>query len=327
MLKYLIVFSLGLISSMLVLLIFRSLSLRHRILNLRGVPLVGGLGVFISFSLAVLIGVYIFKIIPNQLLVIFSAASLILLSGVVDDLREMSVLQKFLVQTFCAIILITFDVKTHIVYLGFWGNIAVTFLWILGITNAFNLLDIMDGLVCGVSIIAAISFFVISFFIPDLSIQILSLALCAVNLGFLIFNFPPAKIYLGNSGSHFLGFFIAAIALISRYASLESMFALFSPFLILWLPIADTFMLIIFRILRKRIPFSKSKDHIVFKMRSLGFSNLQILGFMFLLCLIFSAAGVIITRVNNQLAVVIIAGVIISTVLLFWKLRKIIIHE
>jgi len=323
----LIVFSSALISSILCIFLLAKVSLKYKILQIKGIPLVGGLGIGIAFIFSSALGVFMFGIPGDKILAVLGVSFLMLFFGIVDDLRELSILQKFLAQSFCAVLLILFGVMTDIMYLGFWGNAAVTFFWILGITNAFNLLDIMDGLAAGAALIVGSALLAIAFINPDLNIQILSLILCAATFGFLIFNLPPANIYLGNSGSHFLGFVICAITLLLRYASKENALALLSPIVILWLPITDTLLLIIFRIMKKKVPFKKSNDHIAFRIRVFSSSPAKTILVMFLLCFIFSSAGVILTKVSNLLASVIITAMLLFTIILFWKLIKIDAHE
>jgi UDP-GlcNAc:undecaprenyl-phosphate GlcNAc-1-phosphate transferase len=327
MLKYLIIFSTALISSMLCISLLARLSLKSKILYARGIPLVGGLGIGIAFVIASFLGVYVFGIAGAKILAILGVSVMVLFFGIIDDLKELSIIQKFLAQSFCAILLISLGVMTDIMYLGFWGNAAVTFFWILGITNAFNLLDIMDGLAAGAALIVSSALLAIAFLNPDLEMQLLALILCAVTLGFLIFNFPPASIYLGNSGSHFLGFIISAIAMVLHYASKENALALLSPIVILWLPITDTLLLIIFRVIKKKIPFKKSNDHIAFRIRLSAASPRKTILVMFFLCFIFSLGGVILTKVSNLWASGIIINVFLLSIILFWKLIKIDTHE
>ena len=327
MLKYLIVFSGALISSTLCIFLLVRASLKYKILYARGIPLIGGLGIGIAFVFSSCLGIYVFGIAGAKILAVLGVSLLMLFFGIVDDLKELSVLQKFLAQSFCASLLISFGIMTDIMYLGFWGNAIVTFFWILGITNAFNLLDIMDGLAAGAALIVGSALLTIAFLNPDLNMQILSLILCAVTLGFLVFNLPPAGVYLGNSGSHFLGFMICAISLILHYASKDNVFALLSPVVILWLPITDTLLLIIFRIMKKKMPFKKSNDHIAFRIRLSSASPIKTILVMFLLCFIFSLAGVILTKVSNFWAINIIITVFLFSFILFWKLIKIDTHE
>jgi UDP-GlcNAc:undecaprenyl-phosphate GlcNAc-1-phosphate transferase len=327
MLKYLIIFSAALISSMLCIFLLARVSLKYKILQTRGISLVGGLGIGAAFIFSSCLGIYVFGIAGAKILAILGVSLIMLAFGIVDDLKELSILQKFLAQIFCAALLISFGIMTDIMYLGFWGNAAVTFFWILGITNAFNLLDIMDGLSAGTALIVSSALLAIALLNPDLNMQVLSLTLCAVTFGFLVFNLPPARVYLGNSGSHFLGFMICAITLVLRYASKDNALALLSPIIILWLPIIDTLMLIIFRIMKRRMPFKKSDDHIAFRIRLFALSPIKTILLMFLLCFIFSAAGVVLTKVTNFSAAVMIIAMFLLSIVLFWKLIKIDTHE
>ena len=323
MLKYLLIFTAALISSMLFTYWLARISCKYKILKTKDIPWVGGLGAGLAVVFSCGLGILMFDLAAVKVLAVISAALLILFFGVIDDLRELSILQKFLVQAFCAILLISFGIKTNIVYFSFWGNVLITFLWIVGVTNAFNLLDIMDGLAAGTALIVSSAFLLIGFLSLNLNVQILSLILCAVSGGFLIFNLPPARVYLGNSGSHFFGLLIASVALITHYASMENVFALLSPVMILGLPIMDTVLLIIFRVIKKKAPFRKSRDHLALKIGALGLSPRITILVMYLLCSIFASCGVILTRVNNLLAEIIVIFVFLFSIGIFMKLVKI----
>ncbi|MFA5351247.1 MAG: MraY family glycosyltransferase [Candidatus Omnitrophota bacterium] len=323
MLKYLIVLSGALISSMLCIFLLAKVSLKYRILQTKGISSVGGIGIGVAFVFSSCLGVYVFGAAGAKILAVLGVSLLMLFFGILDDLKELSILQKFLVQSLCAVLLISFGIMTDIMYLGFWGNAVVTFFWILGITNAFNLLDIMDGLAAGTAFIVSSSLLAIAFLNPDLNMQILSLILCAVTFGFLVFNLPPASVYLGNSGSHFLGFMICAITLVLRYASKDNALALLSPIVILWLPIIDTLLLIIFRVIKRKMPFKKSNDHIAFRIRLSAASPIKTILLMFLFCFLFSLAGVVLIKVSNFWATGIVVAMFFFSIILFWKLIKI----
>jgi UDP-GlcNAc:undecaprenyl-phosphate GlcNAc-1-phosphate transferase len=323
MLKYWIIFTTTLISSMVFTFSLARVSLKYKILKTNNVPLVGGLGIGLVFISSLCLGSFMFHLSLIKVSVIAGACLLILFFGVIDDLRELSVAQKLIVQSFCALLLILFGIRTDIMYLGFWGNTVITFFWILGMTNAFNLLDIMDGLAAGVALIVSSAFLLIGFLSGDLNVQVLSLILSAGSAGFLIFNLPPAKVYLGNSGSHFLGLLISSIALITHYASMDNAFVLLSPIMILGLPIIDTILLVIFRVIKRKPPFKKSRDHLALKIGVLGFSPAKTILIMYLLCSIFASCGVVLTRVNNLLAAGIITAVFLFSISIFWRLVKI----
>jgi UDP-GlcNAc:undecaprenyl-phosphate GlcNAc-1-phosphate transferase len=323
MLNYLVIFTSALIFSILFTFLLARFSLKSKLLKTKNIPLVGGVGIGLAFIFTLSLGIFVLHLPLAKLLAIAVASLAMLLFGVIDDLRELSVLHKFLVQSICVIYLISCGIKTDIMYLGFWGNAVITFFWLLGVTNAFNLLDILDGLATGLVLIISSAFLLIGFLSADLNVQILSLILCACSIGFLFFNFPPAKVYLGNSGSHFFGLLLASIALVARYASENNVFALFSPVVILGLPIMDTALLIIFRLIRKKLPFNKSKDHLALRIKALGFSPAKILWIMYLLCFIFSVCGVVLTRVSNPVALSIIIAVCLFSIGVFPKLIKI----
>ena len=323
MLKYLVIFTSALISSMLCTFLVAKAFLRHKILKVGNIPLAGGLGIGLAFVFSSFLAVFMFSLPLAKVLMVMVASVLVLLFGVVDDLKESSVAQKFLVQSLCAGLLILSGIRTGIIYFGFWGNAIITFFWILGVTNAFNLLDIMDGLAAGTALIVGGAFLLIGFLSADLNVQLFSLILCASSCGFLIFNLPPARAYLGNSGSHFLGMLIACIALITHYASGANVFALLTPVIILGLPIMDTILLIIFRIIKRRPPFQKSNDHIALKIGSLGFSKGQTIVGMYLLSFLFAGCGVLLTRASNLSAAAIIMAIFLFSTGVFLRLVKI----
>lgn len=295
--NYFIIFTVGLILSWLFILLLKKISLKFKILFSQGIPLVGGLGIGAAFIICYVL--FMAGSLPKEMFGVIISASIILIFGMVDDWREMSIMPKFFVQIIAASLLILFGVKTQIVYIGNLMNIFVTLIWIIGITNAFNLLDIIDGLAAGVALISAAALFLITFFNHDANSLVFLSALIGSILGFLIYNLPPAKAYLGNSGSHFLGFILAAVTLIISYAPLERKIALLAPLLVLGFAIFDTIFLILIRIRNKKIPFKKSKDHLALRFLAAGYSNRKALVLMLMLSFIFSACGVLVSRLSN----------------------------
>jgi UDP-GlcNAc:undecaprenyl-phosphate/decaprenyl-phosphate GlcNAc-1-phosphate transferase len=323
MLKYGIIFTAALTFGAVLTFLLAKISLKYKILKTGDIPLVGGLGIGLAFVFSLSLGIYMFNLAIAKILAVAGVCLFMLILGVIDDLKELSVVQKFLAQSLCAILLILLGIRTEIVYFGFWPNAIITFFWILGITNAFNLLDIMDGLAAGISLIVSSAFLLIGFFNADLNVQILSIILCAASAGFLIFNLPPAKVYLGNAGSHFFGLLIASLALMTHYASRNNVFALLSPMMIVGLPAIDTILLIIFRVIKRKPPFSKSRDHIALKIGALGFSPLKTISIMYLLGALFAACGVVLTQVNNLFAAAITISIFLFSIGIFLRLVKI----
>ena len=318
--NYFIIFFAGLILSALFIFLLRKISLKFKMLLSQNMPLVGGLGIGASFIICCLA---FSGSLPKEMLGIIIPAYIILIFGIVDDWRELSIMAKFLVQLIAAGLLICLGVKTQIVYIGNFMNILVTLTWIIGITNAFNLLDIVDGLAAGAALISASGLFLIAFFNHDVNSMFFLSALIGSILGFLIYNLPPAKAYLGNCGSHFLGFIIAAITLIISYAPLDRKIALLSPLLVLGFPIFDIAFLVFIRIKNKKIPFKKSKDHLALRFLALKYSNRKALVLMLVLAGMFSASGVLISRSSNVSGAAIVFFMVLVGLTIGVKMSKV----
>lgn len=295
-------FALGFISIFLL----RIFSLKLKIFTSANTPIIGGLSIGLSFFLSLLFTSIFYGNFSFPVKGIFIASLAILIFGLIDDWLELSVLFKFLAQIIAVSILVFFGIKTHIVGLGSALNLAITFIWVIAITNAFNHLDIIDGLAGSIAVIVSLAFFIVSFLNKESIPAVLSLCLSGTLITFFIYNLPPAKIYMGNSGSHFLGFVLAAIAIVISYAPLERRVALFSPLLILGFPIFDTAFLIFMRISKKRLPFKKSNDHLALKMAASGYSKRTVLAGMAGLGLFFSLSGLFLSQVSNIYGAIII---------------------
>ncbi len=267
--------------------LLKKLALKHKLLISQGIPLVGGVAMGLSFIFASLAGFLLYKNLWLQARGIIITSFIMLVFGIIDDCKELSIPAKFLVQIIAVSLLVTFGIRTQIVYIGTLANMIVTFIWVLGISNAFNHLDVIDGLAAGTAIIISLAFFIVSFLNADIKNAILTLALSGAIFSFLIYNFPPAKIYMGNSGSHFLGFILAVIALAISYAPLERKVALTAPLFILGFPIFDTAFLILMRLRQGRSAFKKSNDHLALRFLKLGYSKNKTLIFMLVLTVFF----------------------------------------
>ena len=301
----------------------KKIALRYKVLVSGEIPLVGGIGIGISFVLVSLIGFFLYRGLSREIIGIIISATIMLIFGVIDDWREFSISIKFLVQIIATSLLIFFGIRTQIVYIGNLLNLIITVVWVLAITNAFNLLDVIDGLAAGCAMITSFAFFVVALLNGDTNIAILCLALAAAALSCLIYNFPPAKIYMGNSGSHFLGFTLAAIALVISYAPLERKIALLSPLLILGFPIFDTAFLILMRAGKARSILKKSNDHLALRFLRAGYSKKKALLFMLIFSLFFSLSGVGLSQASNKLGIIIIALVAIVGLLLTKKMSRV----
>jgi len=303
--------------------LLRKFSLKYKILVPQGIPLIGGIAMGLSFIIACLVGFSPYGSLSQGAKGIIIASFIMLVFGVIDDWGELSILAKFLVQIIATALLIFFGIRTQIVQIGILANIIITFIWVLGITNAFNHLDVLDGLCSGTAIIVSLTFFAISLLNGDIKNVILALALSGAIFSFFIYNLPPAKVYMGNSGSHFLGFTLAAIALFISYAPLERKIALLTPLLILGLPIFDTGFLIFMRIRQGRSALKKSNDHLALRFLKLGFSKNKTLLSMLIIALFFSFCAIVISQISNFFGVVIIAFVLLVSLVLTNKMARV----
>jgi UDP-GlcNAc:undecaprenyl-phosphate GlcNAc-1-phosphate transferase len=312
--QYVSVFLVSFFLTVISVVVLKKLAVRFRFPLCQKIPLVGGIGIGLAFSISALYGFRILGKTTGYGTAILMASPVMLLFGLIDDIRELSVLSKFIAQIAAASVLLLYGVETHIIYIGCYLNVFITLIWVIGITNAFNLLDIGDGLAGGITLLVSISFACISFLNGDIQTLVLCLALSGASLGFLIFNFPPARVYMGNAGSHYAGFILAAIALIAKYATMERKIALLSPLLILGLPILDTAFLIIVRMSKKKVPFNKSDDHIYLRFLRLGYSKRKALFGMLGMCFIFSLGGILLSRVSSSYAAAILMAITVCMV-------------
>ena len=265
-----------------------------------GKPCIGGVGIYIAFLLAVLTSLFFIKLPAVKLSGIILSSSIILLLGLIDDIKDLRPMFKILGELLGIAILIFFGFFTKIVFLPGWVNILITVAWLLFITNAFNLLDIMDGLTSGLVVIISLSLLVIAFINKDIFSCVILMALIGAHAGFLKYNYPPARVYMGDTGSLFSGFLLAMVAINISYAPIERQMALFTPILAMSLPIYDTLFLIIMRIKKKEHIFNKTRDHFALRLVTMGCSIKKSIWIMYFFS-IFLAVSVIIVAFSNNL--------------------------
>jgi UDP-GlcNAc:undecaprenyl-phosphate/decaprenyl-phosphate GlcNAc-1-phosphate transferase len=271
-------------------------------------PTLGGIGMFLAFSIAI-VGTYFLgdlKSIFSMRWSILVAVIIMFVIGLYDDFKPISPPVKLVFQILAATIVIFFGNITIEFFRWPIANILLTFFWLVGITNAINLLDNMDGLAGGVALITA-GFLSIFFFrtgYPDL--LVLSLALCGSIIGFLVFNFPPAKIFMGDSGSMFLGFSLAVLA-IARHTQASNIFAIIGvPTLVLLLPILDTGLVAITRILRGQSPAVGGKDHTSHRLVAFGLSERQAVLVLYGIAIVSGLASIGLEALDYDLSLVLI---------------------
>jgi UDP-GlcNAc:undecaprenyl-phosphate/decaprenyl-phosphate GlcNAc-1-phosphate transferase len=250
------------------------------------IPRIGGVAIFSSFVIAILAFLMTekwlgaFTVLPMKpVITLFVPVFLIFLLGLYDDLRGVSPYWKVLVQAFAATLLFLGGyginhltlVSNHSTLQSFIG-LPLTVLWVLLITNAFNLIDGLDGLAAGSAFFSTAIVFILSILTPNPMISCLSLGLAGSILGFLRFNFNPASIFLGDSGSLFIGFMLSELALVGSQKA-PTMVAVAIPIVALGLPILDVCLAVARRFVRSKHLFAADSDHIHHKLLKRGLSQ------------------------------------------------------
>jgi UDP-GlcNAc:undecaprenyl-phosphate/decaprenyl-phosphate GlcNAc-1-phosphate transferase len=288
------------------------ISMRFNILkpaeNKQSKPCVGGIGIYMAFLAAVLSSLFFIKLPIIKLSGAISASFIILLLGLIDDIKNLRPLLKVSGELLGIFLLIAFGVFTKIAFIPEWANIFITVIWLLFITNAFNLLDIMDGLTSGLVIIISLSLLVIAFINKDIFSCVILTALIGAHSGFLRYNYPPARVYMGDTGSLVSGFLLAMVAMTISYASMERKMALLTPILAMSLPIYDTLFLIVMRIRKKKPIFNKTRDHFALRLITMGYSVEKSIWMMYLFS-VFLAFSVIIVAFSRDVMTLIVLTV------------------
>ena len=301
-------------------------------------PRLGGVAIFISVFMS-LIALFILDrgfiintwIASKEGLFLFGSLALVLALGIWDDIRSLRPLQKFLGQFLLSVLMYFagFSVTkvTSVFGVGFLNvgllDFPITVLWIIGVTNAINLIDGLDGLAAGIALIAAMTMLPMALMQGDIGSAVLIFLLTGSLLGFLRYNFNPAKIFLGDSGSLFLGFMLAVLSVKSS-TKITTGFALLLPILALGLPIMDTLLSMIRRVLRPALPntatgknhvskfgsmFQPDKSHIHHKLISKGLSHRNAVLVLYLVSCGLGLSAFAITIVNNFVASLILLAV------------------
>lgn len=255
----------------------------NRRMHKKPTPRIGGLAIIFGFTVATLC----FAQPSLQLYGTLAGAAIIAVMGVIDDCKNLPAKLKFVIQIIAALVVvfagdIKIDVFTNPNFLSDnpywvlpeWLSVTLTVIWIVFITNAVNFIDGLDGLAAGVSAIMSISLVFISIRVGEYSIAILGIALMGSCFGFLPFNFNPAKIFMGDTGSTFLGFMLATLSIQGVFKS-YAVISFAVPLLILGLPLFDALFAMIRRILRGQSPMTADRGHLHHRLVDMGFSQKQ----------------------------------------------------
>ncbi|MDZ5471930.1 MraY family glycosyltransferase [Bacillus sp. 31A1R] len=278
-------------------------------------PRLGGLAIYISF----LLGIFIFSPSKEVHLAIMLGSVIIIITGILDDIFELSAKIKLFLQIVAALTVVLLggiQVQVEFINLPFGGQIyfgyfaiPFTILWIVATTNAINLIDGLDGLAAGVSSIALITISVMAIIMGNTYVVAVSTLVLVSTLGFMYYNFHPAKIFLGDTGALFLGYMIGVLSLLGFKG--VTMISFVVPVLILGVPLSDTFFAIVRRIVNKQPIYAPDKSHLHHRLLNMGYSHRQTVIMIYMIAAFFSLNAIIFSQAK------ILGSILLIAVLLF----------
>lgn len=283
------------------------------------IPRIGGLGIYAAFMVSMLTVMAFTDLsadVFHELVGLMVSGTMIVILGLIDDYTNLPAKVKLAGQIAAACVLVAFDVRIDFIsdpfgdflYLEVFA-IPATIFWIVGLTNTVNLIDGLDGLAAGVATIAAVTIFLVALQQNFLLVAVLTAALAGAAIGFLYYNFNPARIFMGDTGSMFLGFMLAGISIIGAVKSAATI-ALIVPILALGLPILDTTFAIVRRY-RGGVPiFKPDKGHLHHRLLDLGFTQRQAVLLMYVISALLGLSAVALTEVSSTIAILIVCAVV-----------------
>ena len=293
----------------------------NRRMHKKPVPRLGGLAIFLGFIVSILL----FAGISGEMQGILLGAVIIVVLGVVDDMTPLRAYFKFFVQIVAALVAVFHGVVIETLsnpnifsqnpYWNLsWLAIPITVLWIVGITNAVNLIDGLDGLACGVSTISALTMLVIALLVSEGDVAIIMASLVGACLGFMPYNRNPAKMFMGDTGSTFLGYILATISIqgLFKYYAIVS-FAV--PFLVLGLPMFDTIFAIVRRLAHGQNPMAPDRGHIHHRLIDMGLNQKQAVAALYVVSSILGLSAVVLTTSGAVKAMLLLLALAITAYL------------
>ncbi|WP_053954742.1 glycosyltransferase family 4 protein [Inediibacterium massiliense] len=260
------------------------------------IPRMGGLAIYFGFMISVLMNL---PVIDKPMIGMFIGGTFIVLMGIVDDLRPLSAKTKLMGQIVSALILVYCGLRIGMLNIPFikepivfpiWASIMITIFWVVGITNTLNLIDGLDGLAAGVASIAGASLFYVAIVNGRDITPLMTMAIVGACIGFLPYNFNPAKIFMGDTGSLFLGYMLAAISIHGAVKGATAI-ATVIPVLALGLPIFDTTFAILRRMINGRPIMEPDKGHLHHKLLATGMGQKRTVLVLYGISAIFGASA------------------------------------
>jgi UDP-GlcNAc:undecaprenyl-phosphate/decaprenyl-phosphate GlcNAc-1-phosphate transferase len=299
--------------------------------------LLGGVAIFMGFNLVVLGDLYLYPLLARadflpswllhyrhllnyvptafpKLLIIVAGGFFIHILGLLDDIykEKLTYQLKFVVQILIALGVSFAGIHTSFLHNELLDKLLTT-VWIVGVTNSFNLLDNLDGLTAGVSVISALMLSIVAVLQGQTFFALLLVALAGASLGFLFFNFHPSRLFMGDSGSLYLGYMFSTITVTGSYvvASSTSLIPVVLPLLVLSIPIYDTFSVLFIRWREKRPLFVGDKRHFSHRLLDLGMSHRTSVIFIYLVCFCIGSSAALLPYVSVWGGIVILVQAIV----------------
>lgn len=283
-----------------------------RKVHTRPIPRMGGLAIYAGFVLAILASVHV----SREIMGLLAGGTVILIIGIIDDLMQLPAKVKLLGQIVAAAVLVLFDIRIEWITNPFgdmifveYLSIPLTIMWVVSLTNTVNLIDGLDGLAAGVSTIASVTILLVALQQNFWTVAILSAALAGGALGFLQHNFNPAKIFMGDTGSMFLGYMLAAVSILGAVKSAATI-ALIVPIVALGLPIMDTAFAIIRRYMSGKPIFKPDKGHLHHRLLEMGLTQKQAVLLMYVISGCLGLSAIALTEVNHALGTIIVIALL-----------------
>ncbi|WP_375540706.1 MraY family glycosyltransferase [Virgibacillus saliphilus] len=288
-------------------------------------PTLGGLAIFASF----IFGVLILQPVSEYHIAIMIGGFIIITLGIVDDIYDLPPKVKFLTQIAVAILVVSWGgLQVEFINLPFGGQLEfgflssiITILWIVGVTNAMNFIDGLDGLAAGVSSIALFTIAGLAVMMGDVYVATMALILFFSTVGFLPFNFHPAKIFMGDTGALFLGYMISVLALLGFKS--VTLISFIIPIFILGVPILDTFIAMVRRYMNRQPISRPDSAHLHHNLIRLGFTHKQTVLFIYTLSGMFSIAAIFFSMTTMWGSILIFAVVLLAVQFLVENLEMI----
>lgn len=282
------------------------------------VPYFGGMAIYLAFLISL---AFTFEF-RHDVLGIVLGGTIVVMLGLIDDFGVLTPWTKLAGQLLAVFVLIKSGIRIEIAAFPEWLDLVLTVVWMVGLINAFNLLDIMDGLSAGVGAVSASGLLIVALLQGDQTIAFMLVALIGSLLGFLKYNWHPARIYMGDTGAMFIGLLLGAMAMIGKYPS-DHPLSLLAPVFILGVPIFDTIFVMYIRYRRGLPIFWGSPDHIAIRLRHWGLSVPQIVITSYVATAVVGVIGLAMLSVSLEVGWVLCAGTAGALLLVTMMLKKV----